>query len=411
MTDAQPEVRSLAVEPGPPRSVGLVWALLLLNTLGTSGVATIIPFNKTVGQLITMGALCLALGVAIALNPRLQIRPNAYLLLMTLLLLISVLPVFRLEAGAGAAFRCFRLALFIAAAWLLSRWWRGDLSFARYHVKVLSVVLFSVVLGLVVAPGLAQPADFGGRLVGTLWPLTAPQVGQYAAVAAGLTILLWLTRKVDNRSAALIVPMAITVLLLSHTRTATIALVAALAGASLTLMLWSARSRRIVGVTVLVAGLLLVAFWPAMKTWFARDQDPELLSSLTGRTKVWDRLLTEDRTLYHELFGIGLTDKSFGGLPIDNSWLTVYMEQGLIGVAIVVAIFAVLLGAAALRPPSAARACAVFLTLYCAIASYSEVGLGDASPYLLHLAVAASLLAQGESTASAPAASARAAAP
>ncbi|MFF3879093.1 O-antigen ligase domain-containing protein, partial [Streptomyces sp. NPDC001978] len=30
---------------------------------------------------------------------------------------------------------------------------------------------------------------------------------------------------------------------------------------------------------------------------------------------------------------------------------------------------------------------------YCAIASYTEAGLGDASPYLLHLAVAASLLA------------------
>ena len=48
---------------------------------------------------------------------------------------------------------------------------------------------------------------------------------------------------------------------------------------------------------------------------------------------------------------------------------------------------------ALLRPPSLPRACAIFLISYCAVASYTEVGLGDASPYLLHLAVAASLLA------------------
>ncbi|MEU2861676.1 O-antigen ligase domain-containing protein, partial [Streptomyces mirabilis] len=48
---------------------------------------------------------------------------------------------------------------------------------------------------------------------------------------------------------------------------------------------------------------------------------------------------------------------------------------------------------ALLRPPSLQRACAIFLISYCAIASYTEAGLGDASPYLLHLALAASLLA------------------
>ena len=34
----------------------------------------------------------------------------------------------------------------------------------------------------------------------------------------------------------------------------------------------------------------------------------------------------------------------------------------------------------------------MFLIVYCIVASYTEVGLGDASPYLLNLAVAASLL-------------------
>jgi hypothetical protein len=53
----------------------------------------------------------------------------------------------------------------------------------------------------------------------------------------------------------------------------------------------------------------------------------------------------------------------------------------------------VLGGVALLRPPSLQRACAIFLISYCAIASYTEAGLGDASPYLLHLALAVSLLA------------------
>jgi hypothetical protein len=36
---------------------------------------------------------------------------------------------------------------------------------------------------------------------------------------------------------------------------------------------------------------------------------------------------------------------------------------------------------------------ALFLVSYCLVASISETGLGDASPYLLSLVVAASLLA------------------
>ena len=90
---------------------------------------------------------------------------------------------------------------------------------------------------------------------------------------------------------------------------------------------------------------------------------------------------------------MGLGDKSFGGLPIDNSWLAVYNEQGLLGVTLVAVIIIVLRGVALLRPPSLQRACAIFLISYVAISSYTEAGLGDASPYLLHLTLAASLLA------------------
>jgi len=42
-------------EPSAPPLVGAVWALLLINTLGYSGVDMITPFLQRVGRIITMG--------------------------------------------------------------------------------------------------------------------------------------------------------------------------------------------------------------------------------------------------------------------------------------------------------------------------------------------------------------------
>ena len=86
------------------------------------------------------------------------------------------------------------LALFVATLWLLTRWWDGGLTFVRHHVRTYCAVLGLVAAGLAVAPGTAMPEYYGGRLVGALWPLTPPQIGQYAAVVTGLTVLLLLTQ-------------------------------------------------------------------------------------------------------------------------------------------------------------------------------------------------------------------------
>ncbi|MGH3684408.1 MAG: O-antigen ligase family protein [Pseudonocardiaceae bacterium] len=391
MTDTR-AVRPVLREPTSSRHVGMVWSLLLVNTLGYTDVPMVIPFPRGVGQLVTMGALLCALGLALVLNPRLRIQPSPYLLLLTLLLVVGVAASLRLESGLGALFRCVRGALFLTTLWLLTRWWRGDLSFVRHHVRALGAVLLVVAAGLVVSPDTALPELYGGRLVGTLWPIPPPQVGQYAAVAAGLTILLWLTRQIDGRSAAWIVPSAVAILLLSHTRTALLALVAGVLGALLNLTLSSARARRAVIAIAVLGGLIAVTLGPAVQHWLARGQDTDQLANLTGRQNVWEALLAQPRTLSEQLLGVGLTNKSFNGLPIDSGWLAIYYDQGLVGVAIGATFMVWLLATAMLRPPSPARACAIFLILYCAIASYAEVGLGDASPYLLHLAVAAALL-------------------
>ncbi|MGW5657292.1 O-antigen ligase domain-containing protein [Streptomyces humi] len=378
---------------GTPRIVGAVWGLLVLNTLGSAGAKTIVPLPRSLIQMVTMGALVAAFALALAVNLRLRIRPSAYLLLLTLLLVSSVISSANLESGFGALFRCFRLALFIGTLWLLSRWWDGSLTFVRHHIRAYFAVLGSVAAGLVVSPGAALPDLYGGRLVGALWPLTPPQIGQYAAVIIGLTVLLLLGGRTDRTSAVVVIVPSFVLLALTHTRTATLGLFLGLALAIGSLILTSAAARRFFTWAVLCGAVAAVGFASALQTWFLRGQSKENFSSLTGRAKVWDALLAAPRSTSEQLLGVGLGDKSFGGLPIDNSWLAVYNEQGLVGVTLVAVVVVVLGAVALLRPPSLQRACAVFLIGYCAIASYTEAGLGDASPYLLHLALAASLLA------------------
>ncbi|GHC83630.1 O-antigen ligase domain-containing protein [Streptomyces flavofungini] len=377
----------------PPKTVGIVWALLALNTLGSAGAKTVVPLPRSLIQMATMGALVTAFTLALAVNLHLRIRPSAFVFLLTLLLVPSVISSANLEVGYGALFRCARLGLFVGTLWLLSRWWDGSTTFVRHHIRMYFAVLVSVAAGLVVSPGTAMPEYYGGRLVGALWPLTPPQIGQYAAVIIGLTVLLLLGRMTDKASAAVIIVPSIVLLALTHTRTATLGLLVGLVLAISSLVLSSAAARRFFAWTVLIAVVAAVAFSSAMQAWYLRGQSQENMSNLTGRAKVWDALLAAPRTTGEKVFGVGLSDKSFGGLPIDNSWLAVYHEQGLLGITIVAAMIIALGGVALLRPPSVPRACAIFLISYCAISSYTEAGLGDASPYLLHLALAASLLA------------------
>lgn len=382
------------------RLVPVVWTLLIVNTLGSLPVDTIVPIPRTIMQLITMGAVGVAFALALLINPRLQIRPSAYLLLLTLLLLVSITGSSRLEAGYGSLIRIARLTLFIGTLWLLSRWWNDTLTLVRHHVRILGVVLASVAVGLVIAPGLAMPEEDSGRLVGVIWPLTAPQVGQYAAIVAGLAVLLWLSKLADGRSAAFLAIPSVILLLLTHTRTAMLGLIAGLAVALTTLAFTNARARRALSWAIMCAGAIAVTLGPVIVVWLRRGQDEQDFATLTGRANVWDSLLAAPRTWFEQTFGVGLSNKSFNGLPIDNSWLAAYQEQGLAGVTIVGLFLLILIVVAVSRPPSPARACAIFLIVYCIAASYTEAGLADASPSLLYLTLAAGLLSSGNADSS-----------
>lgn len=375
-----------------PGIITAIWSLLILNTLDWTEQPTIFPFPHGVAQILTMCSLLVALGLAILANPQLHVHPSPYLFLLTLLLLVGIASSLRLDSGVGSLFRCVRTTVFLSVLWLITPWWTGDLSFVRRHIRVLTVVLISVYVGMCLAPGKAFGGPTAGRLVGTLWPIPAPQVGEYGAITAGLCLVLLATRSVHRKSAWWVAFLGIAALLMSHTRTATIALLAALAIAVLSHFLASLHVRRLITAIGIMVAVISLTLGSTLMSWFARGQDTEQLNSLTGRKTVWDALLAAPRSHYQQWLGSGLTNRSFNGLPIDNSWLAIYQDQGLIGITIVAIAVVGLLIAAVLRPPSPARACAFFLISYCAIASYTEVGLGDASPYILHLTVAATLL-------------------
>jgi hypothetical protein len=92
------------------------------------------------------------------------------------------------------------------------------------------------------------------------------------------------------------------------------------------------------------------------------------------------------------IFGFGLSNSSFNGLPIDSNWLSSYEELGLWGVVVCAIILVYLLISAFFAPRGLERAMALFLITYCLIASFTETGFTDASTYMLDVVLAASLL-------------------
>ena len=161
----------------------------------------------------------------------------------------------------STGYRTFRLAEFAVALWLLSPFWgRRDLLLVRCHLKAMAVVLGSVVLGLLVSPGHAY---VGGRLGGAIWPMPATQVAHYAAVTLGLVVVLWLCGRRNGRATLLIVAATGAILLLTHTRTALVAMIAGILIAGLSLVVAKARVRKLfvgMGVAATVAILTLSGF-------------------------------------------------------------------------------------------------------------------------------------------------------
>lgn len=374
------------------RRVQLIWALLLLNVLTFyAGAPHILPIPSAIGKVITQFALVAAFALVLTVNRPASVRPSVFVLLMVLLAAEALLTAPWAEFLSGAVFRSGRLLVFVAVLWLLTPWWgRRDLLLLRTHLTLVWMVLGSVVVGLLVAPGLAMT---DGRLTGVVWPIPPTQVGHYAAAAAGLSTVLWLSGLLRRDLALAAVVVAIPLLLLTHTRTALLAMIVGTLFAGLSLFMTRSRVRRAFAVGIGVFAIGAVTLSSLITTWLARGQDSADLSALTGRRMVWEAVIDKPRSTFELLFGFGLSNKSFNGLPIDSNWLATYFDVGLVGIAINVLMLLFLLVAVCFRSQGPERALALYLVIYCVVASFTETGLSDATPYLLELTLAACLLA------------------
>ena len=374
------------------RSPFPVWAALFVNVLAFSGLPTVFPIPTTVGQLITQGSLILAFLLALMANRAGVMRPNVFLVLLSLLAVVALMVSIHNEFIFGSTFRACRLIGFIAVLWLLTPWWgRSDLALLRSHIWCLRIVLGTVLVGAVLAPGSAF--SFEGRLSGALWPIPPTQVAHYAAVLLGCTVVLWLGGALRGRTAVLTLAITEAALIGAHTRTALIAMIVGLVVGAASMFVGHARVRRASAVLGVIAVIGVSLFSPLLVGWFWRGQSAEEAAQLTGRTKVWTEILGLQRSSLEQAFGSGLSNKSFNGLSIDNNWLAVYLDQGWFGIALVALLLLVLIFLAVMHRRGVRRATALFLITYCLVASITETGLGDASPYLLDLVAAASLLA------------------
>jgi hypothetical protein len=374
--------------PGPL----LAWAALYVNVLTFVG-AGFLPIPQSIGQAITQGMLLVALVLALLANPGMVVRPNIFLTLLSAMAVLALMVSIHNEFLYGSMYRAVRLILFVVVLWLLTPWWgKPDLPLLRAHLLCQRVIIASVWLGALLAPG----AAFGtsGRLSGVLWPIPPPQVAHYAAVLFGCTAILWFCGVVAGRGMVVTLVAAGAALVATHTRTALLGAVLGLVVAGASLFLGYARVRRTTAVVLLGSLAAWIVFSPLIVSWLTRGQSAEDLAQLTGRTRVWAAIGQQKLTMIQEVFGTGLGNKSFDGLPIDSNWVATRLELGRVGVAIVVALLLVLVLTAVTRPAGPRRAIALFLIAYCVTASFTETGLGDASPYLLELAVAASLLAR-----------------
>src|ERR1700739_1755702 len=270
------------------RRLYLTWFLLYFNTLTFFPGVSVIHIPGTVGKGIAQAVLPVALLLALSLNRKVLIRPNVLLSLVTLVVLGTVMTTLQPQ-HFGTVFRTVRFAGFVTTLWLLTPYWgRRDLLLLRCHMVTLSIVLGSVIVGLLVAPGKALEE---GRLTGALWPMQPTQVAHYAAVMIGLVVVFWFCGNMRARTVALVVVVAGVILILSHTRTALLALIVGILVAGMSLIVAKPRVRKlfaVVGALATVAALTLSAF---ITTWLERGQTSQGLDNLTGRTKVWGPLV------------------------------------------------------------------------------------------------------------------------
>jgi hypothetical protein len=234
------------------------------------------------------------------------------------------------------------LLVFVAILWLLTPFWgRRDQLLARCHLRAIIVVLATVVVGCHARTGTGRRAQ--GRLAGVIWPIPPPQVAHYAAVGAGIALVLWMCNRMRRSQAFAIGGAGILIMLLSHTRTALLALVAGLSLRRAVAPAVRKRVRRAAMAAMIVVPLVAIPMAPAISTGSTATSPPS--SSATSRAG------RPSGTASSPPPGRSSCSGSVPGSPTSPSTAcpstapgsALYQDEGLVGVGLVAGIMVVLL--------------------------------------------------------------------
>ena len=370
-----------------------MWGLLFFNVMTYTLEALESDSPSTSGR---QGPFELALGVALLLivtaNKKLLVRPNIFLILLTTMCLLSGHYEHPATSVFSSMIRWSRFVVFIGTLWLTTPWWgRRDFMILNFNVVPSSCYRDRHCrVGILADQGirerhrwtlgrdyLADSADPGGAL---------------PAMLVGMTVVLLLAGVSKSRWTGFLIVGAFGVLILTHSRTALIAMLAGILAGGLSLFLSRKRVRRAFVVSIVVVGIGALSFSPFITRWFARGENAQGLTNLTGRTIAWSAVLAQPRTEVNVLLGYGVSNEELSGVPIDSSWLSTYQ----IKVSWVMSFrdwcwfpFSSWRSSARRGP---GRAVALFVVVYLAVESFAQDGLGQPSSDLLDLAVAMSLL-------------------
>src|SRR5271163_2703844 len=105
---------------------------------------------------------------------------------------------------------------------------------------------------MAISPSRAFANAGGGRLAGIIWPIPPTQVAHYAAVLVGISVVMWLAGMTTSKWTGMVIAAGVVVLVLTHTRTALIAMLVGILVAGLSLFLSRRRVRRALVVVIVV---------------------------------------------------------------------------------------------------------------------------------------------------------------
>jgi Na+-translocating ferredoxin:NAD+ oxidoreductase RnfD subunit len=299
-----------------------------------------------------------------------------------------------------------RLARFLIGLVFVFLLWRPLVQvperLVRAHLWAHLLLAATVVLSLAYAPSQAwrplSSLGTGSRLQGVIIPMLPPRVGEVGAILLGLALIGLLCRKVSALPAVALIGLGGVLIAASRTRTSAAALVFGLVVALvITRKTWAGRIA-----SFAVPALIGLAFLTigSLHTWLLRGQGTKQISSLSGRTTSWQAVIDEKVSTQTAIIGHGLGNKrvlltrgegDVDVMAIDNSWLGLYWETGLLAVAIV-AVALIVAWISVLRAPTPyIRASGALLLGYVTVASLNESGLSDLSSMTVHLLVAAAI--------------------